>query len=707
MARSRSRAGGSRVVTALRARQEHGSTVEAVRAAQPASLKGYTAQKAALGAAGTWQRRHELAPVTGAVVTAAAGSAWPVQTAGALLAGAAGQDVLRRLRRGFWSAAERSAATSWALGAAGWSGAHLVVAGGAWWQWLLGLGAATGWQSYRWWTADPDQVPEAAPVYVEAVCAVLGELAVDGGPLTGSRITAVHMPADQVVVADVELGYGLHARDTPTAALRSTVEARLQTPLDGVEVKVVGVSTLRLTVSWTQVLDAAPLTWRPSPPGQAWLGQGDDRQDVALPAWLVGKADGKVSVLHGWTVGANGSGKSTTLTALLLPGLMAGVELVLMADGKGDSLEKLLPYIARYARLSGSRFEQVITLGWAIMRSRQARGWTGPSPTDPIVTLVIDEATSVKEQIDATTADHVFELGRMGRSLGVRVIQGTQTPLVDHLIGEGGWRANVRWVIGHRSGDATYSSIAATSTNEDISLLGLPEGRAAILFDGAVIARRAKIGFVTANDIKAAMDGVEPAQLHPADMAAVKPLWDLTEGWNTAEALTAAPAPVTSHDLRLARWDRAQGAAARQAAAVTPPPAHAVGQDEPVRVTVQGEDDEPFGCDDMATGGHLRLIPTQGTRSPSADPGGQAGHGGQGGQAGRKATGATARHWITTHLATAGPATAGSLVDAGPYSRSTVFDALAALLEDGQITKSGAVYQAATHLSPASTDATG
>jgi hypothetical protein len=652
--------------------------LEAVRAAEPARLSGFAAQQAAIKTVAAWENKHTLAPLNAAAVTAAAGSMWPAQTAGALMVAAGGQAVAARLDKGKWTRRERTAAATWAMGAAGWAGMHLVLPDGSWWQWALGLAAATGAQSVRWWTAPQPAPaePEPAPIYVQAVSAVLGEITAEGGPMVGAQLGRVVMPADQVVVADLTLGYGLHARAVPLNPLRNTIEARLGTHEDGVEVKVTGVNTLRVTASWSTALDDSPVLWRPDmapEEGQVWVGIGDDRADILIPAYEIGEADKKISVYHGWLIGTTGSGKSTTATDLLLPGMASGCELVFVADGKGDSVDKLRPYVARYAAHSPQRFEQVITLVAAIMASRQRRGWKGPSPTDPLITLFIDEATSVKMKIDKKTQELVYEIGRMGRSLGVRTIQGTQTPLVEDLIGESGWRAQVRWIIGHRVMDSGHGSIAAQSTSEEVSLLGLPDGRAVVLNRGKVIARRAKVAYVSDADVAAAMDGVAMPTLHPDDAAFVKPLWDLTEGWDTPEAITAGSSRSGTADLRLHRWTTTY---------TDPTAAGPDGASGPTSAAARSLDGD-FGTDDFSIGDDPSPRPSPHSSSDPGSPGTSSTVG----------TGAvTARDFILDRLTTVGPCTANDIVKAGKWSRSRVFEVLDSLVVLGLLAKNGAVY---------------
>jgi hypothetical protein len=643
----------SRVVKAVRARREHGSTGEAIRATDPDTIKGLAARQAAVGTMSAWERRHELAPVTATIATLAAGSAVPGLTAAGLATVAAYQGAVAATGRGHKSKDDRAITAGWAFSAAGWAGAHLVVSGGTWWAWGLSLAAVTGVQSAMYWRSGPqqgleDQVAEIS-IYERALAAVLGELSGPGGPLQGARLAALKMPANQVVVAEVALGYGHHSDDAATSGLARMIEARAQIPFrGGIEVTAINPSTIRVTASWTQALDSDSVSYDPRRDpgrGKSWMGIDDARNDIVLNNYTVGEVDGKVRVHHGWLVGRTGAGKSSASVALVLPGLRAGEEIVLGADGKGDSLDKIKKYVRRYARRNlgagqpGDRFEQVITLGWAIMMARKARpgGWTGPSPTDPVITLMLPEATSVKGEIDPLTQEHVAEIGRMGESLGVRTIQDLQIPKVDDLIGEGGWRGNTRWVFGFCSADATYSSIASQSTNEEVSLLGLPVGRAAVIVEGQVRAQKAKMVWISDEDIEQAMRGVEPAQLHPTDMAAVKPLWDLTANWpEQDEAADSSPLQLSARDLRLAKWG----------AAPIPMPATPAGATAllPTQTTgpAMGQDDgESMESEFLSTGGgtgaQLHLVPAQAGEATIP-----------------VAVGATARDWALSFLARQG-----------------------------------------------------
>jgi hypothetical protein len=297
---------------------------------------------------------------------------------------------------------------------------------------------------------------------------------------------------------------------------------------------------------WSQ-----PVEWTPAKAdvGAAgtWLGLDSAGRDVVL-ATSSRTHTGQVRVHHGLVVGQ--TGKSMTLQALLLPGLAAGTELVLVADGQGDSLDDLKPYLTRLARRhpqgllrmasrhpqgQGQRWEQVIALAWQIMRSRQDRGWDGPSRTDPVITLVVAGASTVKDGLDYEAQAAFVEISRDGERLGIRTIQTVTGPATTNLIGGNAWRATTRWTIGHAVTSAFDDRLATQSTNEDVSLLGLPVGHAAVIDAGRVLTPDAAIAMATPTRIDEAMAGVSPAQLHPHDLAAAGQLWSDTAAWSTGQ----------------------------------------------------------------------------------------------------------------------------------------------------------------------------
>jgi len=329
----------------------------------------------------------------------------------------------------------------------------------------------------------------------------------------------------------------------PATPIRPSLRTRLQTlfagprpagqdlpPVPGALPEVVAATR------WSQ-----PVRWTPAKAdqfgaGEAWLGVDGTGRDIVLPT--CSRSDtGQVRVHHGHLVGRTGTGKSGTLKTLLLPGLSTGTELVLAAVGADNpadpaaALRDLDPYLARVARPGDAGgWSQVITLAWQILNSRHARGWSGPSPTDPVITLAIDDAPSIKDHLNSHDQNRVLEITRMGETLGVRVIQTTHTGATADLIGENSARSNIRWTIAHAAASGQSSAVATSSTTEHVSLLGLPVGHAAVIVEGRVLTPEVAIAVPTPAAIDEALTGVRPAQLHLDDEIAAGDLWDATAG---------------------------------------------------------------------------------------------------------------------------------------------------------------------------------
>ena len=693
--------GGKKVsplVAAHRARREAGGTVEAIRSADPNTVKGLAAQKAGLGVVAVWGRKHDLLPLTGGAVTMAAGGLSPGLTAAALAVTAGCQEVARRRGAGAWSPEERTAAGAWAAAAAAWSGAQLVVPGMPLWQWAAGLVASVALPSVMWRRASsaaPEEAPQAEQsIWELALLTVLGEMGAEGGALAGARLLAApEQPAPQVVSVLIGLGYSVHADDIVSSGiLQRAMEARLQIPTrGGLQIERVDNTTLRITASWSQALSQGDVEWElKGQPGQSWLGLDDARKDILLETWKPQKG-GKTRVYHGWVVGRTGSGKSTTLVNLLLPDQARGWQMLLVADGAGDSLNALEPYATRYARYETERWEQVIALAHQIMMSRRRRGWPGPSPSDPIIRLVMDEATTLKLNIDPIAQKQVGEIGRLGERFGVSSIQGLQNPVIEELIGEGKWRAQTRWVIGHASQDPTYSHIASASSSEQISLLGLEVGRAGVLSQGQVLARRGKMAWADQERIDQVMRGVEQPTLHPADMAWVKELWEATEGWPSYEEESELDpdAPMDKSGLRMSRWTKTPIA---MPAGVPAGPGALPLQPEPgapITAAAPSGKRSLVSKSGFSMGGRLRLVPTaeEGPAASAALPAAA------GAPVVSPAEYSDAKEWMVLYLRRVGPQTGAQMAATEVYSRSTVFDTARALVANGTLAKEGDQYR--------------
>jgi hypothetical protein len=454
-----------------------------------------------------------------------------------------------------------------------------------WWQDLLALGAAVAPGAVSWWrplrelesgmvleaaleAAEPGWIPPAVLLLgqtLEAVCQM------DRSPILGARVEQVTSPADGVAVAIVALAGGMHASQVQARELAPGLEALLDragvsqlghlqpgaVQIQAADEQVHGVTRIQVTVSWSRALDAGILPWNPPddlPDGVAWLGLDDARRPMLVESWSRG-ADGRVSVYHVWAIGRTGGGKSTTIRALVARDLMKGREVLIPVDGKGTMGKDLAPWSLTGAIARGREASrQAVLLAYLIMVARQQRidtdnPWLGPTPDDPIVTLFIDEYSTIGAYLTGAEVTMICEIARMARDLGVRVVQSGQNPLVDAVIGGSDFRSQTRIVLGHAIADGVHDRIATQSGGDDVpSLRGLGKGRAVVLVDGRVVANRGRVAFVTEADL---VEQAEPrGRLHPDDLTdEVRAALEICSGWGTSK-----PAPVVDVRGLLSEW---------------------------------------------------------------------------------------------------------------------------------------------------------
>lgn len=667
------------------------ATAVAIREANPRTNRGLAAQLATVGAMNTtaaaWRHRVALAPVAATAVVVPAAALLPAPTAtGLVVTGLAGlvasraDHPLRRRRLGLaW----------WSGGLLTWMGAGAVGAttGLVWWQDMLALVAAVAPGAIAWWRPPPPRefiLPPEPPAELEWIPPaalllgrVLEEVArMERSPILGARVERVACPAEGVAVAVVGLPGGMHADEIDVPRLRRGLEALLDRAGAGqlghlrrgaVQIQpadeALGVTRLQITASWSRELDTDLLAWRPPADlasGQAWLGVDDARESLVVPMWEVG-ADGKWSVIHAWLIGRTGGGKSTTLRTLLAPGVVSGCQLLILVDGKGDSLSELAPYaVGRAVARDAESWRQAITLAYAIMTARRKRlgtpqAWRGPTPTDPVVTLIIDECTTVLAGLTKREVRMVCEIARMGRSVGVGSIQAGQIPLVETVIGESEWRSQARLVLGHGVLDAVHNRLATQSGGPaGPSLLGLPNGRLVALLDGQVLAHRGRVSLLAEDELTAAAAGSPRADLCEADRSVhVCRLLDLAQDW-----AASSPDSIVDMDDLLAEWEP---------------------DETPARTGSDGPTEVPAAQGDTSgTPGAGRTAPVPGQGRPAAGRGGR----GEGG----------IRQLVLAQVLTHAGVTRKELVEhfgaqaSGGYGRSAVYGAINELIDSGSIT---------------------
>jgi hypothetical protein len=528
----------------------------AVRDHHPRTVRGLAAQGATLAAISGARNGGRLVPVLGLAAALPAELLLPGPTAAGLaVAGVAGAIAHRR-------AGQPGVLVGWRgrqLGvAAGATGALLftgvtsagLLEGMALWQQAVVLSCTWAPGAIAWWLPRPEAPAIEAsptgprlPAEMEVLRTVLTEATSrERSPIAGGRIVSLDHPAQRVASAVVHVP-GVHVDQLPLASLRLGVEAfadaasrehpGLGTLKPGaVEITTTGVSRIQVTVSWSQELSERKLAYTPPDglaEGSAWLGRTEDRRDIAVPCWERHAADGKVSVRHVKILGMTGAGKSFTLRTLLYGGLATVTELVIPLDAKGDSLDEIAALApgGRIARDADS-WQAGIELFAAIMLSRRQRqgtpdAWTGPKPGDPMVTLIIDEAAVARLGLTPLHHGMVELAARQGRSLGVRTIQASQTPLVDEWVGGGSWRSQASITLLHNFMDPTHARIAAGGIQPQQDLTKLPPHFCTVALNGEVIAARTRVAALQPEDVAAITTA---ATLHPIDQQLAGPAWD-------------------------------------------------------------------------------------------------------------------------------------------------------------------------------------
>lgn len=408
------------------------------------------------------------------------------------------------------------------------------------------LGLVLIWPTYGWcvtrWPGRVDAERAAEPEQTELMVHVLEnwpELSIDGPkPLQGSEIDPDTMtePTPGSITFAVDLARGVHCKNATSAAIVQTVEATLRLPTDTTQIEICRDNSRRINVTLTpqRHLENTAAEWD----GPVIFDDGN----IPLAVDASGE-DAEVGLFnhsgveHAIITGTTGVGKSNTLSSMILPGVMNDLEVVAYVDGgMGSSAPHLKPACDWWAVDGVDQWVSVINSVHAVMRARKTAraeaglsAWRGHMESDPIVTLVIDEATTVLRELQASrkldAADRVLEILREGRKLGVRCIQIAQDPMGADLIGGRQARslaAGGGSMIAHRPGDGTANMLAGGSTADSVDLRTLPPGPGwcAIIRQGAVVSARARVRFASEKMVREELEGFRCRQLMGADCAA-------------------------------------------------------------------------------------------------------------------------------------------------------------------------------------------
>lgn len=493
-----------------------------------------------------WRYRWQLAPfvATGGLVAGA--SLDPLTMTGTALAAAAGMALAQhkgpdKINGRTWlSRRERGLVAKWAAAAAAWSGVVTIGMDPISMPGLMSLAVGTSAQTVCWWMSrqvrpageqEADSLEEALSERTKAIEANWPQVVAALGPsgLRGSRLIDIKDLRTEegeltgTSVLTVELRRQVHAHDVVNETTRLWLERELEQGIDTVQLQPDRDHSGRLTIVLTpeRHLETTSKLW------DGPIITEDGRIPVAVtPAgdlvyirlWA---SDG---VRHLVMVGSSGSGKTNAYNVMLLPGVLAGKEVLIYVDGKrGTSSPELAPAMDMVA-LKDNTWGPTIEMVYNVMVAREDRyGDMGISKfdvngPDPIVALAIDEGHTVKKALTPRQEEMVEEISERGRALGVVLKLGVQRPTADHVPGGMNTRENLMGtagnVVGLRPGGAVSKSITLSATSADIDLLGLPEGPgwAAILSGGGVMAEKAR--FVNIPDPKDHPEGIDLLAKH-------------------------------------------------------------------------------------------------------------------------------------------------------------------------------------------------
>ena len=482
-------------------------------------------------------------------------------------------------------------------------------------------------------------------------------------PLRGSHVVASTMrePAPGAYAFSVELADGVHAEQATGDELRRYLERVLRLPVKTVALAVDRDDSARVKITMTPArhLEGKPVAWLGpilNPDGTIDLADAPDGS-VIRPA--LHNEDG---VEHFAVFGTSGVGKSHTVLALLLPGVVARHEVVIYLDGgQGTSIGHIAGACDWWA-IKPAEWRSAIGVVHTVMRARKDRRarqglsrWRGADELDPIITLNVDEATTVLREISRADAEKVLEILREGRKLGVRVGQATQDPMGDDLIGgrkARGLMGGAGSLIAHRPGDGTANTLTSSSSSAQIDLRGLPQepGWCAIIRRGEVLSRACKVRKPTEEQVRRELDGFVPRALDGDDLdAAGVDYRRRVRGVDAARRMAGA---IASRPVEPYQYD-----------GTTPDDADA----DAAIASANGSTHPQF---DRVLNSHAQLMQT---------------------------TGQTNRMAVLATLRAHGPMTNAEVKDATSLSQSTVKRALRALATSGDARRDNAGWHAVEH----------
>ncbi len=495
------------------------------------------------------RHRWQLTPVVASLVVFAAGEAPGAVLTSVITAVLAvllfvAQKTKRSFRgRMYLSEREREVAALWLLGASLWSLTVLLPL--PIWVDAVVLVVATAYPDYRWLSSrKPMKKVKLSKAALTQIGTWADTVAMADGPLKGSKIVraTVREPNAGELTFTVQLRDDVHNKEAVVDACVNLVERLLNLPSECAQLLTerTDAGRIRVTLSPKRHLEQNIVPWNGPEirvekvgDGRSFgiipMGQTLDGKSVEIPAW------NKSGVTHGRLCGNTNNGKSSTGRVIISARRSTGNEVVWFIDGgRGQSMPEMENAFDWYA-IEDDDWGRCIDSLYDLMVDRQKRygkerrsAWV-QGGKDKSVLCWIEEAPEVARKVGKvrvgglTRHEKVLAILQNGRKSGISLVQVSQDPMADNLLGGRPARdlMSSGFEVLHKPGGKISQNLAQDSNNgaNKVNLLALPNepGFAAVLVGGVPIAPVARIRHCDDGPAKVWADSLEPLSLTDPD----------------------------------------------------------------------------------------------------------------------------------------------------------------------------------------------
>lgn len=465
---------------------------------------------------------------------------------------------LREQSRKWLSLRERSVVGRFAAFACVWS--VLVMAGylhvDRWGVPIL-LGALA-WPAAQWIKGREVRKPQTLSKRAKQYLAIWREtVALNEGPLYGSHVlpSSVEEPGGDTLTFVVETR-GVHAEKAATSEVRQYLEVtypKLGPGMVQLEKDRDSAKRLRVTITPDRHLEQVEAVWDGpvvNRDGSIELAVTDAGKPIRIHTFS------RTGVDPFGIVGTSDAGKSNTAATVILPGVLSGIEVFFYADGGRGSSAAHLKKACDWRTRTPEGWEAMIRATHSVLVARELRRgeedvdtWRGLKESDPILTLLLEEAPTIKRNISARAAGMVMEIHQRGRKHGVRAGQIAQGATAQNWIGEQDAKELMAgtgaWIV-HRVASNSAVTSASTSVVDAMDTRGLPEepGFVAVARRNQVLAQKARVRYARPEVVNELLQDFTPRALSGQDlMAAGQDYRNRVDGKLAADA----SAEVTAH----------------------------------------------------------------------------------------------------------------------------------------------------------------